>query len=71
MIVHNASVNVKSGGGGGTPGICGTFDLYCPFPTLGNLTKNLGPRVGTFAFLRGGIGPSHIIPNACLCAARL
>ena len=20
------------------------------FPTLGNLTKNLGPRVGTFAF---------------------
>ena len=26
------------------------------FPILGNLTKNLGPRVGTFAFLRGGIG---------------
>ena len=26
------------------------------FPILGNLTKNLGPRVGTFFFLRGGIG---------------
>ena len=26
------------------------------FPILGNLTKNLGPRVGTFAFLRGVIG---------------
>ena len=26
------------------------------FPTLGKLTKNLGPRVGTFAFLRRGIG---------------
>ena len=26
------------------------------FPILGNLTKNLGPRVRTFAFLRGGIG---------------
>ena len=23
------------------------------FPTLGNLTKNLGPRVGMFSFLRG------------------
>ena len=39
------------------------------FPTLGNLTKNLGPRVGTFAFLHGGIGPSHIILFARLCAA--
>ena len=34
------------------------------FPTLGNLTRNLGPRVGTFPFLRGAIGPSHIIPCA-------
>ena len=40
------------------------------FPSVRNLTKNLGPRVGTFAFLRGGIGPSHIIPFARLCAAR-
>ena len=33
----NASINVKPeggwGGGGGTPGICGEFDLYClPHP---------------------------------------
>ena len=69
MTVHNAPVNVKSGAG--IPGICGSFDLYCPFPTLGNLTKNLGPRVGTFAFLRGGIRPSQVIPFARLCAARL
>ena len=41
------------------------------FPTLENLTKNLGPRVGTFAFLRGGIGPSHIIPFVCLCSGQL
>ena len=39
------------------------------FPTLGN--KNLGPRVGTFAFLRGGIGPRHIVPCARLCTGRL
>ena len=36
-------------------------------PTLGNLTKNLGPSVGTFAFLHGGIRPSHIVPCARLC----
>ena len=34
------------------------------FPTLG--IKNLDLRLGTFAFLRGGIGPSHIIPYARL-----
>ena len=38
------------------------------FPILGNLTKNLGPRVGTFAFLHGGMGPSHIVPCVRLCA---
>ena len=38
------------------------------FPILGNLTKNLGPRVETFAFLLGGMGPSHIVPCARLCA---
>ena len=37
------------------------------FPFLGNLTKNLGPRVGTFVFfLRGGMGPSHIVSCARL-----
>ena len=34
------------------------------FPTLG--TKNLDLKVGTFAFSRGGIGRSHIIPYARL-----
>ena len=40
------------GGGGATQGLCGAFDLYCSiaFPTLGNLTKNLGPGVEAFAF---------------------
>ena len=37
------------------------------FPILGNLTDNLGPRVGTFALLHGGMGPSHIVPCARLC----
>ena len=41
------------------------------FPTLGNLTRNLGPRVGKFAFLRWEMGPSHIVPCACLCAGHL
>ena len=38
--------------------------------TLGNLTKNLGPRLGTFAFLSGGIAPKHIVPCARLCTGR-
>ena len=31
---HYACINVKTeGGGGGNPGICGAFDLYClPHP---------------------------------------
>ena len=41
------------------------------FPTLRNLTKNLGPGVGTFAFLRRGMGPSHIILFARLWAGYL
>ena len=36
------------------------------FPTLRNLTKNLGPRVRMFVFLRGRMGSSHIIPCAHL-----
>ena len=38
--------------------------------TLGNLTKNLGPRLGTFTFLIGGIAPRHIVPCARLCTGR-
>ena len=40
------------------------------FPTLENLTKNLGPRLGTFALLHGGIGPSHI-RCVYLCSGQL
>ena len=54
---------------GGTPGICGHLTSIA-FPTLGNLTKNLSPRVGTFAFLarRNGTKVTVIVPCACLCA---
>ena len=41
------------------------------FPTHGNLTKNLCPRVGMFAFSTGGMGPSHIVPCAHLCVGHL
>ena len=58
-----ASINVKPGGGGATQGICGAFDLYCSiaFPTIGNLTKSLGPGVGKFAFFvqRNGTKGHH------------
>ena len=33
FIFSYASINVNPEGGGGTPGICGAFDLYClPHP---------------------------------------
>ena len=41
------------------------------FPILGNLTKNLGSRVGTFAFLHGGIKLRHVVPCAHLCAGHM
>ena len=44
------------GGEGGGPRADVEHLTSIAFPILGNLTKNLGPRVGTFAFLRGGIG---------------
>ena len=37
------------GGGGGPRAYVGHLTSIA-FPTLGNLTKNLGPRVGMFAF---------------------
>ena len=42
--------------GGGGPRADVEHLTSIAFPILGNLTKNLGPRVGTVAFLRGGIG---------------
>ena len=54
MAVNNACTNVKSEGGGGGrgggPRADGGHLTSIAFPTLGNLTKNLGPRVGAFAF---------------------
>ena len=70
---NDASINVKpdGGGGGGGPRAYLGHLTSIAFPTFGNLTKNLGPGVGTFAFLRGGMGPSHIVPCARLCAGHL
>ena len=53
---YNASINVKPEGGRGGSRADVEHLTSIAFPILGNLTKNLGPRVGTFAFLRGGIG---------------
>ena len=36
------------------------------FPTLGNLTKNLGFGWGRLLFLQGAMGRSHIVPCALL-----
>ena len=66
-----ASINANPERGGGGPRAYVGHLTSIAFSTLGNLTKNLGPRVGTFAFMRGGIGPSHIILFARLCTARL
>ena len=41
---------VLSSRGGGGPRAYVRHLTPIAFPTLGNLTKNLGPRVGTFAF---------------------
>ena len=68
LQTSNASINVKPVGG---PRAYVGHLTSIAFPTLGNLTTNLGP-VGTFAFLRGGIGPSHVIPCApSVCSAAI
>ena len=45
---------------GGTPGICGAFDLFClPHPREFDLES--GPQGGDVCFfLRGGLVPSHV-----------
>ena len=53
---------------GGTPGICGAFDLYClPHPSSGIWLRIWVPGSGRLLFLHGGMGPSHV-PCARLCA---
>ena len=44
----NACINVKPEGGGTRAYVGHLTSIF--FPILGNLTKDLGPRVGTFAF---------------------
>ena len=47
---YNAPINIKpEGGGGGVRAYVGHLNCL-PFPTLGNLTESLGPRVGMFDF---------------------
>lgn len=46
---HYASINAKPEWGGGPWAYVGHLTSIA-FPTLRNLTRNLGPRVGTFAF---------------------
>ena len=48
LIMHVSMLSPR-GGGGGPRADVGHLTAIA-FPTLGNLTKNLGPRVGTFAF---------------------
>ena len=46
-IMHLSMLSPREGGG---PRAHVGHLTSTAFPTLGNLTKNLGPRVGTFAF---------------------
>ena len=67
LLFAYACINVKlEGGGGGGPRADVGHLTSIAFPTLGNLTKNLGPRVGTFAFLHRGMRPSHVVPRALI-----
>ena len=68
--MHLSMLSPRGGGGGGHRAYVGHLTSIA-FPTLGNLTKSLDPTVGTFPFLRGGMGPRHIVPCAFLCAGNL
>ena len=63
--------DARVGGGGGGGGAYVGHLTAIAFPTLGNLTKNMGARVGTFAFFAQEMGPSHIVPCAHLCPCHL
>ena len=62
-VMHLSMLSLR---GGGAPQAYVGHLTSIAFLTLENLTKNLGPRVGTFGFLHGGMAPSHIVPCACL-----
>ena len=70
LSISVSMLSLRGGGGGGGQAYVGHLTSIA-FPTLANLTMNLGPKVGTFAFLCRGMGPSHIVPCARLCASHL
>ena len=63
--LYYADINAKPGGRG-TPGICGAFDLYCPPHPSGICLRIWVPGWERLVFMRGGMGPSHIVPCARL-----
>ena len=72
--MHLSMLSPRGGGGGGGGGGEGRRAYVghltsIAFPTLGNLTKNLGPRVGTFAFLARRNGTKSHRPM-CLSVRR-
>ena len=57
LLMHLSMLSPRGGGGGELRAYVGHLTSTA-FPTLGNLTKTLGPRVGTFAFFaRRILGP--------------
>ena len=65
----NADINVKPGGGGLREYV--GHLTSSALPTLGNLTKNLGPRVGAFAFYARRNGTKSHRPMCSSAAAFL
>ena len=53
---------------GGLPRACVGHLTSIAFPTLGNLTKNLGPRVGTFAFFCAEEWDQVTLSHVLVCA---
>ena len=52
----------------GVPQACVGHLTSIAFPTLGNLTKNLGPRVGTFAFFCAEEWDQVTLSHVLVCA---
>ena len=66
-----ASINIKpEGGGGGGGQMWGIWPLL-PSPPTGIWLRICVPGWGRLLFLRGGMGPSHIVPCARLCVGHL
>ena len=61
---NNASISVKPEGGGPRAYVGHLTSIA--FPTLGNLTENLGPRVGMFAFFTRRNGTKSYCPMCSL-----